>query len=585
MKRVAVGYGRFSTDMQRKESLDAQLRAIESYAESIGYSKVIFFSDSGISGKTDKRPGFQEAIAYAIENDVKAFIVHKLDRFSRSKLHSVVYRDKLEKSNVKLLSVTEKLNDSPEGVLMESIYEGLSQFYSANLSREVMKGLKENALKAQFNGGVPPLGYDIDSEKHYVVNESEALIVRMIFHMILEGNTYGEIINECNHLGYRTKRNETFGKNSIHSILKNEKYKGVYTFNKAKKRKSNGSRNSHSKKNETDIIRVEGGVPVIIDVESFDKVQEIMKGREINGASSKAKEIYLLQGIIFCGECGSAMHGNRRKTGSGGPYITYRCGKKEHKKICSNREIKRDVLEECILNLLENNLFSKENIKLLIKKINDSMKSRLERKSDVMRMIQNEIKQSDIKIENILKAIENGSTHEALFSRLDAIQNQKDKLELDLFRQNELNKIDVIDEDEIRELFSKFKLTLENQDRKIIKEVIRKFVKRVDVYEDRVEIIFNAVLSLVSSLEVPFLEELILVRKGVNLTCDIVVIPSEYKSGTKKTSLQKSEGFVVPKAGIEPARPEGLWILSPARLPVPPFRHGNCVVKTRNMIP
>ena len=88
----------------------------------------------------------------------------------------------LKRKNIKLLSVLENYDsESPEGVLMESLYEGMNEYYIRNLSREIMKGLKENAYKAKFTGGIPPLGYDIDKDLNYVINQREAKCVKLIY--------------------------------------------------------------------------------------------------------------------------------------------------------------------------------------------------------------------------------------------------------------------------------------------------------------------------------------------------------------------------------------------------------------------
>lgn len=164
--------------------------------------------------------------------------------------------------------------------------------------------------------------------------------MKKTFEMVLEGMTYGEILKEFNRRGYKTKRNKAFGKNSLHSILRNERYKGTYVYNKTMKRRRNGSRNRHKQKDDSEIIRVENPIPAIVSTEKFYKVQELLDSRKKNGASSKAKEIYLLQGVIYCGECGASMHGNRRKNGSGEYYVSYRYCCNKHKMQCTNKEIR-----------------------------------------------------------------------------------------------------------------------------------------------------------------------------------------------------------------------------------------------------
>lgn len=128
-------------------------------------------------------------------------LVHKLDRFSRDRYDSVIYKKKLKKNHVKLCSVLERMDDSPESIMMEAVLEGMSEYYSKNLAREVMKGMNETALQCKHTGGCPPLGYDLDENRHLVINEQE----RIIFQMFADGYGYSEIIDRLNAHGYKTK--------------------------------------------------------------------------------------------------------------------------------------------------------------------------------------------------------------------------------------------------------------------------------------------------------------------------------------------------------------------------------------------
>ena len=213
----AVAYARFSSDGQREESIDAQIRAIKNFAEKNGYTLHKIYADRGISGTTDKRPQFLRMIEDVKTNGTNAVIVHKLDRFARNRADSAIYRMELSRRNIRLLSVLENFDDSPESIILQSVIEGYNEYYSRNLQREVMKGLMENARTCRHTGGTPCLGYDIDKETlKYVINPYEAEAVKLIFRMYLDGAGYGEIINELNRRGYKTKRGNAFGKNPLY---------------------------------------------------------------------------------------------------------------------------------------------------------------------------------------------------------------------------------------------------------------------------------------------------------------------------------------------------------------------------------
>ena len=486
------------------ESIDAQIRAIEEYADKNNIKIVNKFIDRAKSATSDKRPAFQEMIKYCEEDKtgVSMVIVHKLDRFSRDKYDSVKYKQRLKMKGISVISVTEKLDNSPESVILESVIEGMAQYYSANLAREVAKGQRENALKALHNGGDAPLGYDVAFDKTYLINEEEAQAVKIIFDMYVNGYSYGNIIDKLNNLGYKTKRGNKFGKNSLHGILSNEKYTGVYVFNKTQRKGVNGKRNGHKQKSEEEIIKVEGGMPKIIDKEVFLQAQEMMQKRKKASGSHKATTLYLLTGIIRCGECGHAMQGNKRKDKYGNDYISYRCGCRKQKRDCKNKEIKRDYLEEFILTELEKHILNDEAILVLSKELNERLKAKSNNNQEMLNNLRSKLEKVNKEIENILNAIMSGIVNSMLKDKLDELEQVKLNLELQInelsIESNGVESVDIT-EDQIRSMFSKFKEFVLTRNLPECKKFISDYIKEVVVYRDHIEVIFNVVFSFVDN--------------------------------------------------------------------------------------
>ena len=154
-----VAYARFSSENQRDESIDAQLRAIRKYAEDNGIEIIREYTDRAKTGTNADRESFQAMLNDSQYGDFSLVIVHKLDRFARNRYDSAVSKAKLKSNGVRIVSVLEHFDDSPESIITEGLLEAMSEYYSANLSREVMKGMKENALSCKHTGGKPPLGY------------------------------------------------------------------------------------------------------------------------------------------------------------------------------------------------------------------------------------------------------------------------------------------------------------------------------------------------------------------------------------------------------------------------------------------
>ncbi len=304
-----------------------------------------------------------------------------------------------------VISVTENIDGSPESIILESLLEGMAEYYSKNLAREVMKGLKETAYQCKHTSGTPPLGYDVGSDRKYQIKEAEAVIVREIFRLYLDGYGYDKIIAKLNEKGYRTKTGRSFGKNSLHDIICNEKYSGVFVFNRRPSKDALGKRNNHRSKDDNSIIRIEDGLPAIISKEDFEKAKAKMETNKRRSGQYKAKELYLLSGLIFCGECGHVTQGNLR-TGGKNPnrYVSYRCG---------NKEMRREHIENYVLSELENRLLNEENIPKLLEMLNDYQQSRIISSDKELQLLRVKLSEVNRQIDNIVNAISIGFVQEA----------------------------------------------------------------------------------------------------------------------------------------------------------------------------
>ncbi|MBR6790683.1 MAG: recombinase family protein [Oscillospiraceae bacterium] len=428
----AALYARFSSDNQRSESIDAQVRAMRSYCAQHGILIVDTYIDEAKSATTDRRPAFQKMIADSALHTFNIVLVHKLDRFARNRYDSAIYKRELKENGVRVYSVLENLDDSPESIMMESVLEGMSEFYSCNLARESMKGLRENALKCKHTGGKPPLGYDIDPvTKQMILNEEEAKAVRLIFAMYADGNGYSEILDALHRENMLTKNGNEFGKNSLYSILTNPKYQGTYVFNRSSAKSVSGTRNSHLLKNSEEIIAIENGCPRIIDDETFNIVQKRLESHRHTGGRNNAKHVYLLSGKVFCKECGRAMVGNARCAGrSKELYITYRCPSRNYQ--CSNREINRAYLERYVVTLLETHIFNLPALQKIRKQILGLSESQEERTSEQVRAAETKLVEITDAIDNITGVIAAGLHSDALLERLMALEKEKALLESSL---------------------------------------------------------------------------------------------------------------------------------------------------------
>ena len=422
--RVAL-YARFSSDNQRSESIDAQVRAMKAYCKQHNFTIVETYIDEAKSATTDRRPAFQQMINDSNTHAFNILLVHKLDRFARNRYDSAVYKRELKKNGVTVYSVLENLDNSPESIMMEAVLEGMSEYYSQNLAREVMKGMRETAMQCRHTGGIPPLGYDIDPvSKKLIINESEAETVRLIYEMYSEGQGYSAILDRLHELDKKTKMGKDFQKNSLYSILSNPKYQGMYVFNRASAKNTVGKRNTHLYKDDEDIIFVEGGCPQIVDEEVFAKVQAILTEHKHKGGRANAKESYLLSGKVFCRECGRSMVGNARYSGrSKLLYVTYRCPSRKY--ACTNKEINRDYLERYVVELIEREILNASALHKLSRAIAKHAETA---QKPTESQLERERREIDTAIKNVADAIENGLISDALISRLKELEKRKAEL-------------------------------------------------------------------------------------------------------------------------------------------------------------
>ncbi|MBO6264198.1 MAG: recombinase family protein, partial [Clostridia bacterium] len=337
----AVIYARYSSDAQREESIEGQIRDCMEYAKYNDITVVSTYIDRALSAKTDNRPNFQKMIKDSGKHIFDLIIVWKLDRFARNRYDSAYYKNALKKNGVKVVSAKESISEGAEGIILESVLEGYAEYYSVELAEKVNRGMKDNALKCKNNGTVTPMGYYVDDDQHLQIDEKKAPFVKEIFERFAQGEKTKTIIDDFKKRGIgvtiRGKRGKTkshenpLNYNIVRRILTNRKYIGEYKFK--------------------DIV-VENGVPAIIDKDLFEKVQKRIVVNQKAPAIHKAEDDYLLTTKLFCGKCGAMMLGECGTSKSGKTYHYYKCAqaKKTHK--CDKTAVKKEKIENAVIKAI-----------------------------------------------------------------------------------------------------------------------------------------------------------------------------------------------------------------------------------------
>lgn len=463
----AVIYARYSSAMQTEQSIEGQLRSCNSFAEKHNISIIDTYVDRAISGTaSDNRPAFQQMIQDSQKRLFDIVIVYKLDRFARNRYDSAIYRNKLKNNNVIIMSAMENTDGSPESVLMESVLEGMAEYYSLELSQKVKRGKKESALKCQVLGGTPPLGYYKDKDKKFAIDEKTAPVVQQIFTMYNDGSTMKEIETYLNSKNIKTSRGTEFNKSSLKRILTNEKYIGVYKA--------------------IDVV-VEDGIPPIIEKGLFNSVAQIMNVNRKAPARAKSPVNFMLTTKLICGECGANYVGESGTGHQGNKYYYYKCSTKKKQGKCKNKPLKKDFLEDLVIKTTCDVILKDDVIDYIANKAYDVQLEELSNDT-VRKCLDNTLTDVEKSLKNILKAIEQGIFTETTKTRLLELEEQKKSLEIEILK-NEISRKPITVE-QIRFFLNGFK-NGSVDDEKYRKELINTFVNSVRVYDDKLVLYYN----------------------------------------------------------------------------------------------
>ena len=329
-------YARYSEGpRQTDQSIEGQVADCRSFAAEKGIDVVAVYADRHVSGKsTEGRDEFQKMMRDAERHRFDCVIVWKIDRFGRSREDIAVHKIKLRKAGVTLMYARESIPEGPEGILLESLMEGLAEYYSADLRQKVLRGLRENAKKGKMPTGSVPVGYKLE-EGRLVLDEPKAEGVRELFRLHIQGMSYDSMRDAMKDYGINAS------KNFVWRTLRNERYTGKYEYRG---------------------IRIP--IPAIISEETFMEAQRHFKTSR-NNAAHKAKTTYLLSCRCHCGLCGRVLTGEVATDRHGKKHYYYKC----QTKGCPTKRVKRDWLEELVLQHTLEDVLNDDMIEILVARI------------------------------------------------------------------------------------------------------------------------------------------------------------------------------------------------------------------------
>jgi len=290
------------------------------------------------------------------------------------------------KNGVKVVSATEVISEGAEGIILESVLEGYAEYYSADLSEKVIRGMTDNALKCKYNGGTRPIGYIIDDEQYFQIDSLTAPFVLDAFKRYDEGATMTQIRDWLNEQGMRNTRGQRMTYNSVQHLLKNRRYMGEYAYR--------------------DIV-VPDGIPTIVPKDLFERVQEKLAKNKKAPARHKAEDDYLLTTKLFCGYCGAYLCGESGTSHTGNVHRYYKCVSVKKKRAeCRKRPVKKEWIEDLVVSETMKMVMDNAAIEAIVSMLMDLQ----DRENVNLPLYEQQLRETNIAIQNLLNAIQQGTS-------------------------------------------------------------------------------------------------------------------------------------------------------------------------------
>ena len=437
------------------------MRVCREYAERNGILIVANYIDRAMTGTNDNRPDFQRMIKDSAKREWDYVLVYKFDRFSRNKYETAIYKKALRDNGVKVISATEHIPDSPEGIIFESMLEGYAEYYSAELSQKVRRGMNETRLKGNYTGGHILYGYK-KQDKKLVIDEERAEVVRFIFEQYSIGVYVKNILLELDRRGV-TYKGKPFVRSTVYNILKNEKYAGIYHFNGQ---------------------IIENMFPQIVPTDIFEKVRA--KVQKNHYGKHSVQVVYLLRNKLKCGYCGQSVNAECGTSQNGEKKYYYKClGKKHHR--CNKSVIRKDILEKLVLDKIVSELTRPQIMNAIVANLMQIQELQA-KEASALNMILKEKRQTDTALNNLMAAIEQGIISNTTNKRLHELESKQEELERQILIEKSKLALQ-LSEDTVRKFYTD---ALKAEPKLLIDCLIKEII----LYDDKIEIYFNSPIKI-----------------------------------------------------------------------------------------
>ena len=463
----AVIYARYSSDTQTEQSIEGQLRVCQQYAKANNILIVGTYIDRAMTGTNDLRPDFQRMIKDSSKHQWDMVLVYKLDRFSRDKYESTIHKHTLKENGVKLVSAMENIPDSPEGIILESLLEGMNQYFSAELSQKVLRGMRESYLKGNYTGGILLYGFNV-IDKKVVIDEQEGPIVKEIFAKFAQGYTVVEIADNLKSRGIRTKKGEYLIDKKIYRMLGNTKYTGKVR---------------HGDTVYSNIY------PQLIDERTWQAVQKIRNANKHLPGQKKDIYEFILSGKLICGDCKQKMVGISGTSHTGARHYYYTCLSRPRKRRpCGLHSVGKQYLEDIVIQTTWRFLAEKNTAKQIAETLYQ-MHERDCRSNFILKSLENQRSAALKATQNLISAIEQGFLTEQTKVRLKELETQISQLDFDIEQEKQRSYTYLTPQ--MIEGFLNSVICGDIENMEIRKAIVKVFIREIILYNDKIVITYN----------------------------------------------------------------------------------------------
>jgi site-specific DNA recombinase len=494
--QAAVIYCRVSDPKQAEKdlSIPAQKKNLRKWAESNGHLVLREYVEPGVSARDENRPEFRRMIGEVLGDKVnaKVILVTHTSRFMRNSEASLVYRKKLEKRGIKVVSIMQPIEEGPVGNLMETIFAAFDQYESDMNAYRTMAAMRENAESGNFNGSKAPFGFRIAKVKvgkaergTLVRDEDEAPIGRLVFTLSVDGLGAKATARELNKRGV-TYRGRSWSKDDVIRVLEEEAAVGTYYW---------GKWDTSGKKPRERSEWIPIPVEPFVERDLFDLAQQVREARGPDASPGRtASSPLLLAGLVKCGKCGATYtkETSGKKVAGGHPHAYYNCAKflRLRKGSCSGKRLRVNVLDRLVLDHLADKLFTIPRCRALAQDLVERAGLLRQRVDERRVQLRTQIAQADKAIAKWEAAFESGSDLDVVAPRLRELRGQRAALAgaLDGLQPLAAAPKDLLADATIKKFQDRLRDIFISNDTPMTKNYLRFLVEKIEVQDDRIVI-------------------------------------------------------------------------------------------------